>query len=75
MSTGSQAWQWCRKFWDIARTQGEKSGDRKQGIIQALIVDSQSGTNEAGVIVRALLVSRLPCPADSAAARIVQWAA
>ena len=45
------------KFWEIARAKGSASQDKKQAIIQALIVASRPRTNEAGVIIRAMLVS------------------
>ena len=47
----------CSKFWEIARAKGSASQDKKQAIIQALVVASRPRTNEAGVIIRAMLVS------------------
>ena len=48
---------WHSKFWEIAQAKGSASQDKKQAIIQALIVASRPQTNDAGVIIRALLVS------------------
>ena len=49
----------CSKFWEIARAKGSASQDKKQAIIQALVVASRPRTNEACVIIRAMLVSRM----------------